>query len=118
MTPQIAFDDHDGTLAMLRDSVDAFATRHSPAKALRARRDGAALGASLWPAMAEAGWVGLPLPEAIGGAGLGMREQAVLSAALGRALVAEPIAMASAFASVLLADAPASKERARLGAGL
>src|SRR5437016_8176651 len=119
MTPQVTFDDPDGTLAMLRDSVDGFAARHSGTKALRERRDrGGAFDQSIWDAMAQAGWVGLPLPDEIGGAGLGMREQAILSEALGRALVAEPIAMASAFASVLLADAPASNERTRLAAGL
>jgi alkylation response protein AidB-like acyl-CoA dehydrogenase len=68
--------------------------------------------------MAEAGWIGLSLPDQIGGAGLGMREQAILSEALGRALVAEPVVMASAFSSVLLADAPESKERTRLAGGL
>jgi alkylation response protein AidB-like acyl-CoA dehydrogenase len=47
-----------------------------------------------------------------------MREQAVLSEALGRALVAEPVVMASAFSSALLGDAPESKERTRLAAGL
>ena len=119
MTPQVLFDDPDGTLAMLRDSVAAFAARHSGTKALRERRDrGGDFDQSLWLAMAEAGWIGLSLPDQIGGAGLGMREQAILSEALGRALVAEPMVMASAFASVLLADAPASKERTRLAADL
>jgi len=119
MTPQVLFDDPDGTLAMLRDSVDGFAARHSGTKALRERRDrGGDFDQSLWLAMAEAGWIGLSLPDQIGGAGLGMREQAVLSEALGRALVAEPIVMASAFSSVLLADASESKERTRLAAGL
>ena len=94
MTPQVTFDDPDGTLAMLRDSVDGFAARHSGTKALRERRDrGGAFDQSIWDAMAQAGWVGLPLPDEIGGAGLGMREQAILSEALGRALVAEPIAI-------------------------
>ena len=119
MTPQVLFDDPDGTLAMLRDSVAAFAARHSGAKALRERRDrGGAFDQNLWLAMGEAGWIGLSLPDEIGGAGLGMREQATLSEALGRALVAEPVVMASAFSSVLLADARESKERTRLAGGL
>jgi alkylation response protein AidB-like acyl-CoA dehydrogenase len=119
MTPQVLFDDPDGTLAMLRDSVAAFAVRHSGTKALRERRDrGGDIDTSLWRAMAEAGWIGLSLPDQIGGAGLGMREQGVLSEALGRALVAEPVVMASVFSSVLLADAPASNERTRLAGGL
>jgi hypothetical protein len=114
MTPQVLFDDPDGTLALLRDSVAAFAARNSGTKALRERRDrGGAFDGTLWHAMADAGWIGLSLPDQIGGAGLGRREQATLSEAMGRALVAEPIVMASALSSVLLADAPDSKERTR-----
>jgi alkylation response protein AidB-like acyl-CoA dehydrogenase len=119
MTPQVLFDDPDGTLALLRDSVAAFAARNSGTKAMRERRDrGGAFDQSLWHAMADAGWIGLSLPDQIGGAGLGMREQAILSEALGRALVGEPVVLASALVSVLLADAPDSKERTRLAAGL
>jgi alkylation response protein AidB-like acyl-CoA dehydrogenase len=68
--------------------------------------------------MAEAGWTGLLVPEALGGAGLGLAEQAVLSEALGRALICEPIAAGAVFASILLREAPASVERDRLAAGL
>jgi alkylation response protein AidB-like acyl-CoA dehydrogenase len=119
MTPQVTFDDPDGTLAMLRDSVAAFAARHSGTKALRERRDrGGDFDGALWRAMADAGWVGLALPDEIGGPGLGMREQAILSEAFGRTLVAEPVVMASAFSSVLVADAPESHERTRLATGL
>lgn len=117
--PRAVFDDPDGTLAMLRDSVEALSARMPGPASLRARR--AAKGdsdAALWQAMAEAGWTGLLLPEAMGGAGLGLAEQAVLSEALGRALVAEPVSAGSVFSSVLLRDAPPSAERDRLAAGL
>jgi len=114
--PQMNFDDPDGALAMLRDSVTGFAARHPGPKALRERRD--AGGKGHWSTMAEAGWIGLLLPEQLGGAGLGMREQAVLSEALGTALVAEPLAMASVFASTLLANVSPSQERERLATGM
>jgi alkylation response protein AidB-like acyl-CoA dehydrogenase len=117
--PQLMFDDPDGTFAMLCESVAGFASRYPGPKALHAKRArGGIVDRAIWLAMAEAGWTGLLLPEAIGGAGLGIREQVVLSEALGRALVAEPMATASVFSSLLIAEAPESAERARLAAGI
>jgi alkylation response protein AidB-like acyl-CoA dehydrogenase len=119
MMPQTIFDDPDGTLAMLRDSVAGLAVRHPGAATLRARRAaGTDLDMSVWTAMAEAGWTGLLLPEELGGTGLGLAEQAVLSEALGRALITEPLAMSAVFAGVLLSRAPQTAERDRLAAGL
>lgn len=117
--PRAFFDDPDGTLAMLRDSVEALSARMPGPASLRATRSRQGdSDAALWSAMAEAGWTGLLLPEDLGGSGLGLAEQAVLSEALGRALVAEPVAAGAVFASVLLRDAPPSSERDRLAAGL
>ncbi len=117
--PRASFDDPDGTLAMLRDSVETLAVRSPGPASLRAKR--ARHGdtdPALWTAMAEAGWTGLLLPEELGGAGLGLAEQAVLSESLGRALIAEPVATGAVFSSILLREAPASAERDRLAAGL
>lgn len=117
--PEIILEDPDGTFAMLRDSVAAFAQRFDGAKALRARRGaGRDLDRDIWSAMAEAGWLGLMLPEDLGGAGLGMSEQAILSEALGRALITEPLAQLSVFSGTLLTGAEASPERSRLAEGL
>jgi alkylation response protein AidB-like acyl-CoA dehydrogenase len=117
--PRAFFDDPDGTLAMLRDSVEALAARSPGPASLRAKR--ARHGdsdAALWSAMAEAGWIGLLLPEDLGGAGLGLTELAVLSETLGRSLIAEPVAAGAVFASILLRDAAPSAERDRLATGL
>jgi alkylation response protein AidB-like acyl-CoA dehydrogenase len=117
--PQMMFDDPDRTFAMLCESVAGFASRYPGPKALREKRArGGAVDKAIWSAMAEAGWTGLLLPEAIGGAGLGIREQVVLSEALGRALIAEPMATASVFSSLLVTEAPDSAERARLADGI
>ena len=119
--PQAVFDDPDGILGMLRDSVAALASRHPGPSSMRARRsDGLLSGGddSLWQAMAEAGWTGLLLPEELGGSGLGIIEQAILSEALGRALIPEPIAAGAVFASVLLRKSVPSAERDRLAKGL
>jgi len=117
--PEIILEDPDGTLAMLRDSVAAFAQRFDGAKTLRARRDtGRDLDRDIWSAMAEAGWLGLMLPEELGGAELGLREQTILSEALGRALITEPLAQLSVFSGTLLAGAAPCAERSRLADGL
>jgi alkylation response protein AidB-like acyl-CoA dehydrogenase len=119
MMPLALFDDPDGALSMLRGSVEAMSARTPGPVSLRSKR--ARQGDSdpaIWTAMSEAGWIGLLLPEDLGGAGLGLAEQAVLSEALGRALIVEPVAACAALASVLLRDAHASAERDRLAAGL
>jgi alkylation response protein AidB-like acyl-CoA dehydrogenase len=70
-----------------------FAAEKSPVARFRALRDaGDPLGFSrtLWKEMAELGWVGIPFPEAVGGAGLGLAELAVVLEALGRNLAPEP----------------------------
>lgn len=117
--PQMQIDDPQGALALLRDSVAGFAELHSGPAAFRARRAaGGNLAGTIWSAFAEAGWAGLSLPEELGGLGLQQAEQAVLSEALGRALISEPLVMCSVFPSALLAEAPASAERDRLCEGL
>jgi alkylation response protein AidB-like acyl-CoA dehydrogenase len=117
--PRAFFDDPDGTLSLLRDSVETLASRMPGPASLRAKRaSGGDVDKAMWAAMAEAGWTGLLLPEESGGAGLGLREQTVLSEALGRALIAEPIAAGAVFAAVLLAGIAPSAERERLTAKL
>lgn len=113
--PQAVYDDPDGYLDMLRDSVRTFASRRSGPAGLREKRAaGADVDAVAWSAMAEAGWTALMLAEEAGGSGLGIREQAVLSEALGAALIAEPIGAAGVMSSALLSAAPPSPERDRL----
>ncbi|MGB6117043.1 MAG: acyl-CoA dehydrogenase family protein [Mesorhizobium sp.] len=117
--PQIAIDDPDGTLAMLRESVEAFAGQNSGPAAVRSqRKDGGHLDAALWGEIAAAGWAGLLVSEDHGGAGLGVAEQAILSEALGRALTPVPLAASNVFAAIALSDAGQSVERDRLLAGI
>ena len=102
--PKIILDDPDSTLEMLRDSVATVAARLDGATLLRRRRAANAdLNTDVWAEMAEAGWLGVMLPEDMGGAGLGAGELAVLAEALGRALFTEPFAALAVFPGVLLA---------------
>jgi alkylation response protein AidB-like acyl-CoA dehydrogenase len=117
--PKTQFEDADGTLAMLRESVDAFVDRQSGVQSLRKRRAAAHdMDTAIWAAMAEAGWTGLLIPETLGGTGLGLREQAVLSESLGRSLVTEPIAQIAGFSATLLTGTSPSAERDRLCRGI
>ena len=117
--PQIILEDSDGTLNMLRDSVAQFASRVGGPDVMRARRDaGLGLERKIWEEMGEAGWLGLMLPEALGGAELSLKEQAILSEALGRALISEPLAQLSVFSGALLAGVPASDHVSQLAEAL
>jgi alkylation response protein AidB-like acyl-CoA dehydrogenase len=66
-----------------------------------------------WAELAELGWLGVSIPEELGGAGLGFLEEAVLFEELGRALYAGPY-----FATVGLAlPALGDEQLARVASG-
>lgn len=102
--PKIILDDPDQTLEMLRDSVATLSRSVDGAEVFRRRRAaGSDFDAGLWSEMAQAGWLGLVLPEDMGGSGLGPAELTVLSEALGRALITEPFVALAVFPGALLA---------------
>jgi alkylation response protein AidB-like acyl-CoA dehydrogenase len=88
----------------LRASARAFLQRACPPELVR--RVGAPGGnghdAGLWRGMAELGWVGLALPEAVGGGGGGLLDLAVVYEEAGRALV--PTTLYSTVEAALLVD--------------
>jgi acyl-CoA dehydrogenase len=59
-------------------------------RALRDTNDPVGFSRELWKEMAELGWIGIPFPESVGGAGLGFAELAVVLEELGRSLAPEP----------------------------
>lgn len=63
----------------------------SRVRELRDSRDPIGFSRSLWKEMAELGWLGIPFPEAVGGADLGLAEVVLVTEACGRNLVPEPI---------------------------
>jgi alkylation response protein AidB-like acyl-CoA dehydrogenase len=78
---------------LLAKTAADFVVEHSPVsrvRALRDRRDPVGFSRPLWKQVAELGWVGIPLPEEHGGAGLGLSEFAVVLEAFGRTLAPEP----------------------------
>jgi len=84
--------------ALLRDSARRFLAERCPASEVRRLADDP-MGhdPGLWKEMAELGWVGLVLPEAQGGAGLGALHLALLMEEMGRRVLPSP------FFGVLLA---------------
>ena len=76
---------------LLRDSARAFLDEHlKPATVRLAWDDPRGESETTWKEMAQLGWLGLSLPEAYGGSGLGMVETAILLDELGRAAYPGP----------------------------
>ena len=78
---------------LLAKTAADFVSEHSPVsrvRKLRDTKDPVGFSKELWKQMAELGWLGIPFPEAVGGAGLGFAELAVVLEALGRTLAPEP----------------------------
>lgn len=98
-------DDRAESIRMIRDSAAAVvpaAGDLSRVRCLRFTEPG--FDPAVWREMGELGWIGLRLPEAVGGSGLGMSEACALYEELGRALVPEPL-VAGALSARLLAAA-------------
>ena len=78
---------------LLAKTAADFVAENSPVARVRALRDANdpdGFSRTLWKQMAELGWVGIPFPESLGGAGMGLAELAVVLEELGRHLAPEP----------------------------
>jgi acyl-CoA dehydrogenase len=79
--------------SLLQQSAQALFRERSPVSRVRALRDSKdpdGFSRELWREMAELGWVGMCLPEALGGVDLGMPELCVVLEQAGRQLAPEP----------------------------
>jgi alkylation response protein AidB-like acyl-CoA dehydrogenase len=86
---------------LLAKTAADFVSEKSPVarvRELRDKSDADGFSRGLWKQMAELGWVGIPFPEDLGGAQMGLAELAVVLEELGRTLAPEPF-----LSSVLLA---------------
>src|SRR5438445_12758647 len=76
---------------LLKNSARAFLDEHmKPATVRLLWDDPRGESEALWQEMAELGWLGLSLPEAHGGSGLGMVETAILLDEMGHAALPGP----------------------------
>lgn len=100
--------------AMLMDVARAFCRDKVPMAAVRAQLETATgFDRSLWEEMVTLGWAGIALPEACGGAGLGIAALVPVVEALGRAMLGTPL-LGSALAGQLLLRAGSSEQVERL----
>jgi alkylation response protein AidB-like acyl-CoA dehydrogenase len=99
---------------LLAKTAMDFVHQHSPVKRMRALRDAqdpAGFSPALWKQMAELGWVGILIPEAYGGAGMGLADLAVVLEALGRTLAPEPFLSTVLLAGQLLTNAGSAEQK-------
>jgi alkylation response protein AidB-like acyl-CoA dehydrogenase len=73
---------------------------------------------SLWPEMAELGWLALPIPEAYGGFGQGAADVGILSECFGRHLVVTPYVASLVLCGRLIASLGTDAQKATLLPGL
>ncbi len=98
-------DDRAESIRMIRDSAAAIAPPGGDTKRARALRfTDLGYDPAILRQMGEMGWIGLRVPEAQGGAGLGMGEACAIAEEMGRGLVPEPLVPAIFSVRVLAAS--------------
>ncbi len=102
----------DDTLRMLRDSAADFAVLDAP-RVRRLRGADPGFERSRWAEMADMGWLGVLIPEELGGLGLGIEAAAIIAEQLGRAVCPEPYSASAVTATLALlhGDSSALKQR-------
>src|SRR5690606_26930480 len=112
--------EYDDIAAMLRESAEDFLARQSrPARATIGNPR--MIDRTTWRSLAQLGWLGIAMPEALGGAGQGLRVIGELSEVFGEHAFAEPYVEAAVVPSLLLSrgtpDESTTNLRAVLAAG-
>lgn len=99
-----AIEERADSIRMIRDSAGAVAPREGDSKRIRALRfTDPGFDRGVFAEMGALGWIGLRVPEAEGGAGLGMGEMCALAEELGAGLTPEPLVHAALSAALLAA---------------
>jgi alkylation response protein AidB-like acyl-CoA dehydrogenase len=105
--------EHESMHGDLAQGVGMYAERSRALVRLRALRDDPlGFDAPGWAQAGALGWLGVRVPERMGGSGLGLAEAAVLMRAAGRALLPEPLIAGGLLAARLLqaSEAPAARD--------
>jgi len=94
---------------LLRNAARDFLTRECPMPHVRRMmEDARGVDDPQWAKMAELGWLGLAVPEAHGGTGLGFVDLVVLLEEMGRVVLPGPFFSTAVVAAPTLADAASS----------
>jgi alkylation response protein AidB-like acyl-CoA dehydrogenase len=96
-------EDRAERIRMIRDSARAVVTPDALARVRALRYHEPGFDREVWREMCRLGWLGLRIPEADGGAGLGLREYCALAEECGAGLLPEPL-ITGALAARALAD--------------
>lgn len=108
LNTRITFSDEQ---AMLLEAATSFCRDHSPSSAVRARFSSeTGFDPAHWQAMVDMGWLGIAVPEAHGGSGLGIAACAVLAEPLGRHLLHTPFVATQLAIQGLLAGGSAAQQ--------
>jgi len=112
----ITFDLPTEEALLLRDTAERFVADHYTLPQRAAMVQAAADQTPMhWAAMAELGWLAAPLPEAVGGLGLGPAQAVPLLEVLGAGLVLEPVVPVAMHCAATIARAlPAAEAEAVL----
>ena len=105
-TPRIGFSDEQ---ALLLEAATSFCRDHAPSATVRAHLGSdTGFDPAVWQAMVQLGWLGLAIPEAHGGSGLGIGHAAVIAEPMGRHLLATPFSSCQLAVQGLLAAGDAA----------
>ena len=97
--------------AMLLESATSFCRERSPSAAVRSLiLAESGFDAGIWAQIAELGWLGIAVPEALGGSGLTLGHAAVIAEPMGRHLLASPFTSSQLCSQGLLAGASAAQQ--------
>jgi alkylation response protein AidB-like acyl-CoA dehydrogenase len=109
-------DSMDDVERMLVDSARAlFRDRQNTARMKLNAAQASAFDAGLWREMADMGWLGLRLPEALGGQNLPLSTAAALAEQFGAAMMPEPFIACGIIPSAVLASNSVTSEARSLG---
>jgi alkylation response protein AidB-like acyl-CoA dehydrogenase len=103
------------SIEAFRDSARDFLKRTDQLKRMRELRGTVpGFNRKVWEELAQAGWLSILAPEALGGLGLGLREVAAIAEEAGRHLLPEPFVASAVQAVAALCEAPDAELKTRL----
>jgi alkylation response protein AidB-like acyl-CoA dehydrogenase len=100
---------------LLRASARQFLERECPPDVVRRLSDAPqGYSADLWQKMVELGWMGLVLPEAYGGSGLGFVDLTIVMEEMGRVLLPAPFFSSVALGALTLLETGSDEQRQQM----
>jgi alkylation response protein AidB-like acyl-CoA dehydrogenase len=95
---------------LLRESAQGFLSEAGGARHFRAvRASESGFDPQAWARMADLGWTGILLPEAVGGSQLGLEPALTIAEELGRSVSPEPFVASAIIAGTILAKCTATR---------